>query len=699
MTRDRGQARVLLVDDDPVAVASLGRALRSRNLRIYTATSAKCAWEVLDRMAIELVVSDENMPGTHGTEFLADLRAHDPTIGRIMLTGDSRADVAIRAVNDASVSRFHVKPCTVDELVMSINDVLTTRHETLAQRSKADSVRVSNARLDHLLAHSWMAFQPIVTGAGGATVAVEALIRSRDTESSAAEIVDLAIRLDRQLDLDEVVTSNVTRVLSSLAPDQLLFVNVFPTSLMNAELLIDGPLARHARRVVIEVTEHVAGVDPTELPSRLRALRECGYRIAVDDLGTGYSSLSVLEVLEPEYVKLDASLIHDLDERTSRSDLVDHLLRHNRTIRAVSIAEGVETQRESSWLTAHGCELQQGYLHGRPSSAEALKAPATANSPTHGPGPRTRTHAKVDPIGSREATHDAPNQMSVRAAAFNRLSACAAVLDAHGSILDSNESWRLFTSLNDGDLRATGPGTNYLDVCDRAALNGADGAAEVAAGIRQVLSGERDRFDFEYPCPSPIEDRWFLLQASAAPVSAGSGAVVQHIDITARKLSADALSVLADHDPLTGLPNRRAALRYLEQQLQAATSSSVPVWVLFLDLDGFKAVNDRHGHHVGDELLTKVAIRLRRVLREQDRVCRLGGDEFVLICPGLGEETAAQVAERVRTAVTAPFQIDDLEIAAGVSVGVAMSAIDSSAEDLLSTADSEMYLDKRGTRR
>ncbi len=305
------------------------------------------------------------------------------------------------------------------------------------------------------------------------------------------------------------------------------------------------------------------------------------------------------------------------------------------------------------------------------------------------------TEASTTNIVSQESL----TQIGVRAAAFNRLSTCAVVLDGNGEILDSNESWRLFTHLNAGDVSTTGPGNNYLEVCDRSAVAGDEDAAEVAAGLRQILNGERDRFDLEYPCPSPIEDRWFLLQASAAPVSAGSGVVVQHLDITAKKLAADALTALADNDALTGLPNRRSALRCLQEQIDSSAAEHSSVAVIFLDLDGFKEVNDSHGHHVGDELLVKVAIRLRRVLRAQDRLCRLGGDEFVLICPGLSEQAAGLVAHRVRSVMAAPFQIDDIEVVAGASVGVAVGTGHSSVEELIGTADAAMHLDKRGAKR
>ena len=325
------------------------------------------------------------------------------------------------------------------------------------------------------------------------------------------------------------------------------------------------------------------------------------------------------------------------------------------------------------------------------SHSEARASPQRA-SPSRRP-------AWIDESETDTVSDELLAQGSVRAAAFNRLTASAVVLDGNGVILDSNESWRLFTHLNAGDTATTGRGANYLEVCDRSAADGVGGAAEVAAGLCQILTGERDRFELEYPCPSPIEDRWFLLQASSAPVAAGSGVVVQHVDITAKKFAADAMTFLADNDASTGLPNRGSALRYLEQQIGSSVVAQSPVSVLFLDLDGFKAVNDLHGHHVGDELLVKVAVRLRRVLREQDRLCRLGGDEFVLICPGLSENAARLVARRVGSVMSAPFQIEDLEIAAGASVGVAVSTEDSSVEELMNVADAAMYLDKHGASR
>jgi hypothetical protein len=129
------------------------------------------------------------------------------------------------------------------------------------------------------------------------------------------------------------------------------------------------------------------------------------------------------------------------------------------------------------------------------------------------------TQNSPEPLEASERRSAA--DMAVRSFAFDRLSACAVVLDGRGVIVDTNEAWRLFARMNQGTAQGTGPGVNYVEVCDLAATAGVAGAAEVAAGLRQILAGEMAHLDLEYPCPSPIEDRWFLLQASAAPFVEG----------------------------------------------------------------------------------------------------------------------------------------------------------------------------------
>lgn len=281
-------------------------------------------------------------------------------------------------------------------------------------------------------------------------------------------------------------------------------------------------------------------------------------------------------------------------------------------------------------------------------------------------------------------------------AVFDALSDAAALVDGRGVITHVNASWETFAALNGGDAGKTGPGTDYYHVCRAASAAGDADADTVAGGLEGVLSGRLRAFEHRYPCPSPVEGRWFVVRIAA--LSGAEGALVTHLDVTTTKLAEDELAYRATHDPLTGLPNRDEVLRALRAALARRDRSGGPVALLFLDLDDFKPINDRYGHATGDRVLALVAHRLRRQLRTTDTVGRVGGDEFVAVCEAT--EAAALVA-RLRSAVSSPIQLGADTVGVGVSIGVAVApelgsaAPEDVAEALLTQADQAMYEDKR----
>lgn len=139
------------------------------------------------------------------------------------------------------------------------------------------------------------------------------------------------------------------------------------------------------------------------------------------------------------------------------------------------------------------------------------------------------------------------------------------------------------------------------------------------------------------------------------------------------------------HDALTGLPNRTELADWLERVARPDDA------VLFLDLDGFKRVNDTTGHAAGDALLTEVAARLRTHLRHSDVVARIGGDEFVVLCPRTDEATALALAERLVRAIVEPVATGRGDVAVGVSVGVATGDGTSTFESVIARADLALY--------
>lgn len=211
--------------------------------------------------------------------------------------------------------------------------------------------------------------------------------------------------------------------------------------------------------------------------------------------------------------------------------------------------------------------------------------------------------------------------------------------------------------------------------------------------------------DFRILLPSG-ETRW-LSGVGRVEVDARGEAewvVGLTFDVTARKQSELRIDHLARHDPLTGLANRIQFHERFLQEIALAKREAIPFALLCLDLDRFKAVNDRLGHAVGDSLLCVVADRLRGVVRADDMVARLGGDEFVIVQTGSrGPVDAAILAERLTRAIETPILIEGHKIAVGVSIGIALVPSDGFEPDaIFRSADRAMYrakADGRGTYR
>jgi len=149
----------------------------------------------------------------------------------------------------------------------------------------------------------------------------------------------------------------------------------------------------------------------------------------------------------------------------------------------------------------------------------------------------------------------------------------------------------------------------------------------------------------------------------------------------------------AGHDPLTGLVNRSGLARELDERLPGVVAGTGSFALLYLDLDGFKAVNDTRGHLVGDNVLCMVADRLRAALSPGDLAARLGGDEFIVIAASTGESSLRETAARLLTVVTAPYPLAGMDAAEiGVSIGIARAPQDGTTfVDPLARADAALY--------
>jgi diguanylate cyclase (GGDEF)-like protein/PAS domain S-box-containing protein len=189
----------------------------------------------------------------------------------------------------------------------------------------------------------------------------------------------------------------------------------------------------------------------------------------------------------------------------------------------------------------------------------------------------------------------------------------------------------------------------------------------------------------------------FPADISLAPLEIGGETFVVATvsDETEHRRSSEELFHRAVHDPLTGLANRVLLVDRLSQALARADRRGRALGVLYVDLDGFKAVNDTWRHAVGDEVLRTVADRLAKVVRPEDTLARFGGDEFVVLCEDLaGAADARRVARRILRAVGRPIRHRAGTCRLGASIGVVLADGRSSAEALIEQADHAMYVAK-----
>lgn len=298
----------------------------------------------------------------------------------------------------------------------------------------------------------------------------------------------------------------------------------------------------------------------------------------------------------------------------------------------------------------------------------------------------------------REAERDAAERTAFAAAVLESLPGRTCVLSEAGKVIATNKRYR--EEGPSGAGAGTGPevGDDYvgwlIDVLDE----------DATEDLRELLHGRCPDYRTEFGTVRRRRRQWTELFAVPLTGMETGGAVVTHVDITARKQAESALTRRATHDPLTGLPNRVLLADRLAHALSRADRSDRQVGLLFCDLDGFREVNNTFGHLAGDRLLVTIAKRLRAVCRSSDTVARVSGDEFVIILEDAeSAEEVEEVAQRVIDALAEPVALQEGTARTGTSIGLVISDGVSRAgvrtvENMIRDADSAMYAAKEAGR-
>lgn len=371
------KGRVLVVDDELAILRTFARVLGSGGYTVITATDGVAAKALIDHERFDVILSDICLPGLSGIELLRAARQRDLDVPVVLLTGTPSEDGPDEAV-ELGALLYLVKPIEVRSLIQVVDHAAhlhklarfrrstTAPHGAPLLRS-GDRVELE-ASFARAIASIRMAYQPIVRWSRREVFGYEALVRNDDPVlSSPAALIEAAERLSRVRDLGRIVRDHVARGIAAAPPEARIFVNLHTRDLADATLLLpSSPLSRHASRVVLELTERASLDEVGDVASRVTALRNLGFRIAVDDLGAGYAGLTAFAQLKPEVVKLDMSLVRDVQREPVKRRLIAAMSSLCRDMGMLVVAEGVETAEERDALAGIGCDLMQGYLFGKP---------------------------------------------------------------------------------------------------------------------------------------------------------------------------------------------------------------------------------------------------------------------------------------------------------------------------------------------
>ena len=223
--------------------------------------------------------------------------------------------------------------------------------------------------LGKCLASLTMHFQPIVHASTRARFGYEALLRSRDKSlPHPGAILDAAERLERIPTLGRAVRAQTAKVIAGAPVERgVVFINLHLLDLFDKQLTSPfSPLSKVASRVVLEITERTSLEGQADVRYRVAELRELGFKIAIDDLGGGHARMGTFTPLDCDYVKLDMSLVRDIDKHAMKQRLVRSVTELCREQGTKIIGEGVETEAESRVLVDLGCDYLQGYLIAKP---------------------------------------------------------------------------------------------------------------------------------------------------------------------------------------------------------------------------------------------------------------------------------------------------------------------------------------------
>ncbi|MCA9567004.1 MAG: EAL domain-containing response regulator [Myxococcales bacterium] len=363
--------RILLVDDEPLVLDSVSRALTRAGWEVHTARTGTEALATLATISVEAAVVDYDLGDHDGLAVLGALRDAAPSSVRVLMTGHDDLPMVVAAVNRGEAFKILRKPFERAEL-LELLELGRSGVDAMARASLTESISSTmeeRRAVDEALAPEALGFavQPIEDLARDAVFGHEVLLRPRHPAfAGPQDLLDAVERHGRVAALGHALIARLVDVLPTL--EGRLFVNLHPAQLGEPEALLEAvaPLVPFAPYVVLEITERSSIQELAGWEASVEGLREAGFALAVDDLGAGYSALRMLADVRPDYIKLDRSLITGLHRSPRMQRLVQLLATFGEATGARVIAEGIEDAEELAAVRDAGIDLVQGYFVAPP---------------------------------------------------------------------------------------------------------------------------------------------------------------------------------------------------------------------------------------------------------------------------------------------------------------------------------------------
>lgn len=612
---------VLLVDDEP-ALLELAKFFLDKNEDIATipAPSAKEATALMDGIEFDAIVCDYQMPDMDGLEFLKVLRAQKNDVPFVLFTGKGREDVAIEALN--SGADFYLQKggdpnSQFAELANMIRSSVAARRSARELVKSEERFRLLAENSEDMVYRFAVLPQPRFEYVSPAAARIFGY--TPEEHYADPNLAMEVIHPDDRHHIDELLAG-------TLDPDKPLIVRgvtkarkiiwielrlVATRDEIGRVSAIEGTAIDMTKRVKAEEELRRSEAEYRRLvmtvPSLICRISSDGVTLFVNEHVreiTGYAPEEVVgrdfwEVFFPGQLK---GQVNSLLEDFRSGDVAG---------REMTLLDKSGSMRTLLWssfnaLTEDGKELVEVNLAG------------------------------VDVTARKNAENALRESEAFNRAVLDSLDANIAVLDGLGHIIAVNKSWLVFAGVNDADLSKVGVGCDYLAVCEKAAAAGDEASRQVADAIRDVLMGIKSTFFMEYPCDSPDRERWFLLEVTPLPRRRG-GAVVSHMDITARKGMEEALRASEAHyrsifetagtamaiigeDGTLDLVN--SEFEKLSGYAKAEVEGKMK-WSSLLDADNLKRLSEYHNNRLRDSASAPSAFQLAA----KDR---FGSEKFVL---------------------------------------------------------------------